>query len=172
MEAAWQRGPGQAPGPRPATGKPRMAEVILGRATTLSWAVGNRSLCKRFLKAIIKTRGNVTMALATTVHWDASKLRSCPQLGCPEPTGHWVEPRGPQSRWQGLSFSLFLLEHVSKLPPWGSPAPPIPRALKPLRAPAGRAGQRLQVGGSQGRHAGMWGLAHIRTRQMVLCPGT
>lgn len=88
--------------------------MILGKATTLSWAVGKRSLCKRFLKASHKE--TFAMALATTVHWaerDASKLRPCPQLGRPEPTSHWVETRGPQSRWRGLSFSFF---HSSMFP--------------------------------------------------------
>ena len=125
-----------------------MAEVIFGKATTLSWAVGKRSLLKCFLKASHKEM--FAMALATTILWakgDASKLRPCPQLGCPELTSYQVEPRGPQSRWPGVLRS-FLLERVSKLPPleetW---PPPTPRALKPLRAP--------QLAGL-GRGCGRW----------------
>lgn len=57
-----------------------MAEVIFGKATTLSWAVGKRSLRKRFLKASHKE--TFAMALAMTVPWaerDASKLSPRPQ---------------------------------------------------------------------------------------------
>lgn len=85
-------------------------------------------------------------------------------------------PRPPE-QVAGPFFQSILLEHVSKLPPPGEARPPpTPRALKPPEGSlAGRAGQGLQAGwggGSRGRHAGMWSLAHVRTRQMVLRPGT